>query len=179
MAVLITLSLVILAVKAVSIYIGKAREYLIDAGSAWDRLFVAAKQVIQDDSMPSRMVGFAAAAVICSGCGCFTTRLLIDHFSGRTSRRQDDIDLEAMLAGLSAKQRETFFSVVVNMIYYDTLRTPFRGFLVRRFVFPWLPAAADGLSFTPARSAVSELVESTRRTIETRSEGKRLLHLAH
>jgi len=156
---------------ATSFYVRKATEYLAASDAPWDRLYHAAETVISDPDMPQEWANFSAAAVMCAGCGCLTQRILWDAAKAKFTRKKRRNGGEPQLTD---KQREQVASVVVNAIYYDSLRAPFSGFLLRRLVFPWLRAASQGKA--PAKNSnVSSMVKSSKAAIRDKAEGKKLL----
>lgn len=156
---------------AESFYLKKASTYLRASDAPWDRLYDAAKEVVADQHMPKEAVGFAAATVLCAGCGCLTRQFLWDA----VTRRSEVRPTKSMK--MSEAQRAVFAKVVINAIYYDSLRAPFSGFLLRRLVLPSLKTASEGT--TPARRVeVARMVQSSRDAIGHRPEGKRLLAIA-
>lgn len=171
MTVALIMAALVAIYAAVSFYIRKATQYLDSSDAAWDRLFHAAEKVISDPAMPQPMANFSAAAVMCSGCGCLTRGVLVDAFLAKIGVRKRVPSREP---NLTPEQQSNFASVVVNAIYYDSLRAPLSGFLMRRLVFPWLRAASIGEA--PARrSTVTRMAKSTRTAISHRAEGKKLL----
>lgn len=171
MTVALTMAALVAIYAAASFYLRKAKQYLEASDAPWDRLYHAAEKVIADPTMPQGMANFSAAAVICSGCGCLTRSVLLDAFLCKIGLRKRANGREP---DLTPEQQAMFNDVVVNAIYYDSLRAPFSGFLMRRLVFPWLRAASVGDA--PARkSTVRRMATSTRAAISHRAEGRRLL----
>lgn len=169
MTVVLTMAAIIAFYAGASLYVRKASAYLAESDAPWDRLYTAAQRVISDPDVPQEMANFAAATVMCAGCGCLTHRILIDAFLGK-------INLKSRPPRQPMQDRppEHFIAVVVNAIYYDSLRAPLSGFLLRRLVFPWLRAASTGEA--PARRrTVAKMVTSSKAAISHRPEGKKLL----
>lgn len=159
---------------AVSLYVRKATEYLELSSAPWDRLHAAAKEVIADQTMPQPAAVFAAAAVLCAGCGCLTRQILVDAFTGRLHRKLDGPLPEHKL---TPEQMSVFARVVVNAIHYDSLRAPFSGFILRRLVMPWLCDAAENPPM-PSQTQVAHIVASSKTAIAHKLEGKKLLAMA-
>lgn len=175
MIVATTMAALIAGYAAASLYVKKANAYLNASDAPWDRLYNAAKEVIEDPEMPQEAAGFAAATVLCAGCGCLTRRFLADAFLRRFTMNPQKPT--ASHTAMSEAQRGSFAKVVVNAIYYDSLRAPISGFLLRRLVLPGLKAASEGTS--PARKVeVARMAKSSRDAIEHRPEGKKLLAMA-
>lgn len=168
MSILILLLAVAIAITALSKYLTKASEYLDASVAPWDRMYVAAKAAIDDETMPQRAVNFAIAAVVGAGCGCITSQVLIDTITGRLSRRSRRSTSTAY-DEMTPAQRKIMADVAVNAIYYDSLRAPMRGFIVRRICMPWLKGASEGASSARRKSAVVEIMESASRVIEDRA----------
>lgn len=178
---LLALFIALVAMMVISsIYVRKATEYLRASEAPWDRLYESAKTVIRDPKMPRELVAISAASVMCAGCGCLTIRILFDHFL-RSARRDAarKAHRDCVYEGLTLEQRAAFSRVVTNAIYYDSLRAPFFGFLLRRLVSPWLRAASEEKEFVPERGRVASMAESARTAISHRREGKRFLQMAH
>lgn len=174
MTTLAVMAFLIAAYWATSYYISRATHYLSLSQAPWDRLYASAKEVIADDDMPQPMAAFAAAAIVCAGCGCVTRGILLDAFRGRLRNPEPQSSPEVHL---TPEQAALFSKVVVNMIYYDSLRAPFSGFLLRRLIMPWLKKASEGTSpKTPAR--VAQFAASSKEAISHRSEGKKILAMA-
>jgi hypothetical protein len=173
LAILISIAVMVFAVSA---YVHKAREYLAAARAPWERLFEASKSVIPDMRMPDRAVGFTAGAVMFAGCGCLTRSILWDAITKR--RVPPSKEADAIWESMTREQREAFSRVVINATYYDSLRAPLSGFLVRHFVCPWLRSASEGTAH-PTKKRVAQLAASSRKAMVSRSEGKKLLALAH
>ena len=172
MTVVFAMAALIALYWAASFYVKKAHSYLDASEAAWDRLHRAAEEVVSDPAMPDKAAAFAAATVMCAGCGCLTTQLLIDKmllkFRPKQPRRKGG------RFGLKDQQAPAFNRVVVNAVYYDSLRAPIRGFLLRRLAFPWLRAAAEGAA--PVRkTSVSMMAKASATAIRYRKEGRELL----
>jgi len=157
-------------------YFKKANAYLVESEGVWDNLFAAASKTVKDPTMPQQAVGFAAASVMCTGCGCLITQILLD-WAMSPFRRDKAASERNPFAEMTADQRATFGAVVANALLYDALRAPVRGFLVRRIVMPWIDQLARDPSFKPRRSKMTAAATSTRRAIAERPEGKKLLAL--
>lgn len=169
MAILIVFGALALLLAAASMYLGKAKDYLGDAEPAWNRLYEATKAVIADTTMPAGAVNFAVAAVMCAGCGCLTRGILIDMVR-RHGRHEVPKTPPA-----TPEQMALMRSVVLNAVFYDALRAPVSGFILRRLAAPWLKAASEG-RFAPSKSQeVNDFAASSRRSISHRPEGRRLL----
>lgn len=172
MTVAILMAAIIVIYAATSLYVRKATKYLEASDAPWDRLYEAAKRVISDSEMPQEMAVFSAAAVTCAGCGCLTRQVLWDAFRARLGfRRNAKVDAEPKM---TTEQRKNFSAVVVNAIYYDSLRAPLSGFLLRKLVFPWLRAASEGLAPAKKRSVV-QMTKASTTAIRHRAEGRKIL----
>ncbi len=178
MTVLTTLAIMMLAMWAASFYLRKSLIYLRAAEPAWERLYSATMASLSDSAMPEKAVSFAVAATMCTGCGCLTTQALLDSLM-RKFKRKSVFRRDAMLETMTTEQRERFDAVVINAMYYDSLRVPFRGFLARRLVFPWLRQAAEGTDKLALDMRASTLAKSSRKAIESRPEGRKLLVHSH
>lgn len=161
-----------------SFYSRKALQYLKNSNAIWDRLYAASKAVVEDPMMPREAVGFAVASVMCAGCGCLAGQILRDHFL-RNSRKRSGGSANAppLWREMTESQRLLFSKVVTTAIFYDCLRAPVLGLLVRRVVFPWLSSVVNGDAKPPVTHGVQEIVTSSRRAIASRPEGKRALAL--
>ncbi len=179
MTVLVILASAIFAAWAFGRYVDKARQYLDASMVAWDRLYDATQQAMADDTMPHAAVGFGVASVMCSGCGCLTTRILFDWATGKIQGKKASGSPPTSLDGMTPQQKALFSTIVSNALLYDSLRVPFRGFVLRRLVFPWLETVASDPQAAPGKRQVAEIAASTRRAIAERPEGRRLLELAH
>lgn len=173
MTTLVVMVLLVAAYAAVSFYLRKANQYLALTDAPWDRLHAAAKKVIADDDMPHQAAVFAAAAVVCAGCGCLTRQILIDALKFGRSWKPT-----APQPKLTAEQQHNFSQVVMNAIYYDSLKAPLSGFLLRRLVMPWLQLAAENRMPEPPKQRVAGLVASSKAAIEHKPAGKKVLAMA-
>lgn len=154
-----------------SLYVRKASAYLEASDSVWDSLYLAAKKVIEDPAMPREFAGFAAASVICAGCGCLTRAILVDSALSVFRRRKKR---EKSWPEVSPEQAAAFDAVVLNAIYYDSLRAPLSGLILRKLTVPGLRAAATGQA-KARRTTVKRIARSSRTAIEHRIEGRKLL----
>lgn len=171
-----TLAVIIFLVAAyagTSLYVRRASRYLSSSNAPWDRLYAAAKEVISDETMPQQAAAFAAASVLCAGCGCVTRGILFDAFTGRLGRRGRRGKPEPRM---TQAQRALFSRVVINAIYYDSLRAPFSGFLLRRLVMPWIHEASENPKPRPKR--VAQFAASSKEAISHRPEGRKILAMA-
>lgn len=173
MIVALILAALVIVYAACALYLHKASKYLDNSDAVWDRLYLAAKNVIENPAMPDGAASFAAAAILCAGCGCLTRSFLLDTISRAFRLARTDSDSAPPFV-LPKALRKEFSAVIVNAIYYDSLRAPFSGFLLRRFVAPWLQAAAEG-QVANRRATVAQMVVTSRHAIEHRREGRRLL----
>lgn len=171
MTVAAVMAALILLYAGASLYLRKASEYLKASEAVWERLYDDAKMTISDQKMPNAVAGFAAAAVFCAGCGCLTRQLLIDAFQRRFLRKKVN---DAPPDDMTAEQKSLYASIVVHAIYYDSLRAPISGFLLRRLVFPWLRAAAEDEA-PPRKGKVAQMAAATRQAIKGKPEGEKLL----
>lgn len=170
---LCAIAALILAYFGLSLYVRKATEYLKASQPVWDDLYASAQVVVEDPDMPGGMASFAAASVLCAGCGCLTMRILQDIITGQFKKR---VDRDQRDPNVTREQRMAFGRVVVLAVYYDSLQAPFLGFLLRRVAMPWLADAAKGkpaLGKNVARAALS-----SREAISEKPEGRRVLALA-
>ncbi|RVU03914.1 hypothetical protein EOE18_13730 [Novosphingobium umbonatum] len=172
MIVALVIAALVIAYACASLYIRKASAYLQGSADVWDRMYLAAKKVISDPEMPDSVAAFAAAAILCSGCGCLTRSFLLDSVKQLFGKRSSKAE-EASLV-MTDEQRANFSDVVVNAIYYDSLHAPLSGFLLRRFFTPWLKMASEKRN-SARSSTVRQMVTASRNAIEHKAEGKRLL----
>jgi hypothetical protein len=172
MTTLAVMAFLIAAYWMTSRYFRTARRNLEMSSAPWDRLYSAAKEVISDADMPQSAAAFAAAAVVCAGCGCVTRGILLDALTGRLERRP-----ARSKPPMTREQKEVFSRVVVNALYYDSLRAPVSGFLMRSLVMPGLKAASESAHPKP-RVRVAQIAASSKEAISHRSEGKKILALA-
>lgn len=172
MTVVIAMLAIIALYWAASFYIKKASEYLEASEAAWDRLYDAARQVVADPTMPNKAAGFATASVMCAGCGCLSRQLLQDRIAAglRIGRPRPHGEKPK----LTDEQWSIMNKVVVNAIYYDSLRAPLIGFLLRRIAFPWIRAASEGRA-PVKRAGATMMAESSATAIRHREEGRKLL----
>lgn len=168
MTIMIVLFAILLTYLSTALYIHKANQYLAASKEPWDRLYEAAKDVIGDSEMPTEAANFAAAAVLCAGCGCLSRQVVLDSVFARK------IPKSPRKREMTDSQRKSMAKVVVNAIYYDTLRAPLSGLIVRKFIFPWLRAASQGQA-VPHTRGVRRLASSSREAISHRSYGRRIL----
>lgn len=173
MATLVVMALLVAVYAAASYYLQKANQYLALTDAPWNRMYVAAKQVISDEEMPQRAAAFAAGAVLCAGCGCLTRAILFDAFTLRRARKPSRPQDK-----LTAQQEHVFSQVVMNAIYYDSLKAPLSGFLLRRLVMPSLRELSENRMPDPPKAQVADIVESSTKAIKHSTEGKRVLALA-
>lgn len=157
-----------------SFYVRNASKLLVRSKAPWERLHHAAEEVISDPNMPQSAAAFAAAAVLCAGCGCITRQLLIDAFTGRLRR---SVGPKPQQRQMTAKQTQMFSRVVVNAIYYDSLRAPLSGFVLRRLIMPGLKKASESASPKP-KVGVDRIVASSTTAIEHKPEGRKVLAMA-
>jgi hypothetical protein len=158
-------------------YTKQAVKYLKNSEVIWDRLFVAARRVIEDPDMPREAAGFAVAAALCSGCGCLSVQIVADRLASAIGRDRFSDTGSSFTRKLDHEQRVTFGRMVALAIFYDTMRAPITGFIVRRLILPWLSSVANGDAAPPMLHGVGEATVSARRAIEARPEGKRALAL--
>jgi hypothetical protein len=157
-----------------SFYFRNAGKLLARSKAPWDRLHHAAEEAISDPDMPQPAAAFAAAAVLCAGCGCITRQLLIDAFTGRLRR---SVGPKPQQDQMTPEQAQLFSRVVVNAIYYDSLRAPVSGFFLRRLIMPGLKKASESPSPKP-KVEVDRMVASSTAAIEHRPEGRKVLAMA-
>jgi len=174
MIVLSAIALLFAAYFGFSLYIRKARQFLDRSQRVWDDLYETAGKIVGDPDMPGGMAAFAAAAVLCAGCGCLTVQILRDYLTGAFAKRLRQV--RPLDYRLTDEQRALFARVVGLAIYYDSLQAPFMGFLLRRLVMPWLADAAQGKPVSKRKVAVA--AESSREAIGEKPEGRRVLALA-
>lgn len=155
-----------------SFYLKKATQYVAASEAVWDRLYAAAQEVVSDPDMPDRAASFATASVMCAGCGCLTRQLLQDKILASLGLRK--LRTNGSKPHLSDEQWKVMNKVVINAIYYDSLRAPLMGFMLRRIAFPWLRAASEGRA-PVKRAGATMMAAASVEAISHREEGRKLL----
>lgn len=176
--IVLTIMLAIIAFYcAASFYVKKATQYLEASDAPWDRMFKAAKELIADDRSPDPMAWFAAGAVMCAGCGCLTRQVLLDALLSKFRKQRPQPISLLQDASISREQKDLFAKVVINAMYFDSLRAPLSGFLLRKICYPWLKAASEG-SIPPRRGPLRIMAQASKEAIEHRKLTQKILQPA-
>lgn len=174
MIVLCAIGILIAAYAGGLLYVSKAREYLTASEKVWDDLYDAAEAMVRDPEMPGGMVGFAAASVMCAGCGCLTGQILRESI--RRIWKKRPLERRPADPRVTDAQRAAFARVVALAVYYDSLRAPFLGFVLRRLVMPWIVDAAGGKPAPKRKLALA--AEASRHAMNDKPEARKVLALA-
>jgi hypothetical protein len=65
------------------LYFRVAEYDILAADKVWDRIAPAAQAIVDDDSIPDSIAGDVTAFAMLSGCGCFTSVMLINALMDR------------------------------------------------------------------------------------------------
>ena len=127
-----------------SAYLRAATSDLGAAQHIWSRIVERAQLIVADRDFPEPVAHLVFGLVKTTGCGCFVSNLLLDHFFPRLRHRirerraaRDGLrnHIKGSLQQLSEKQQEQVNQLFVDVVIFDALTRHGRGWL-----FKWVAA---------------------------------------
>lgn len=122
--------------------------------SVWPLVEQSAHVLLEDRNLSPRAGDMVEFIVKVIGSGWLTVAFFFALVFRRKSRKRGS---NSIFAELNREQEERFVRFFVAALYFDSLRAPIFGVLVRRFLY-WLPATAADKTTPVSRHEVEPVV---------------------
>lgn len=139
MIVVIALFVPFILTFAIGFYFKRAEYYANEALAVWKRLNQNVNRLIFDERTTDELAREVAGFALLAGCGCFTRGLLIEIIVRSFNGRKQSAQTPHAIRNLPSDQRELLGRIMRDLLLYDSLRTPFIGFLMRRALLIYAP----------------------------------------
>lgn len=120
-----------------------ARANLESAHKAWERVEQHAHVLLEDRRLDSRVGDLVEFIVTHVGDGALTRKFLVTVLLRRGNRGAQGSEMTDALSSMNEGQGEQFSRLLVSALFYDSLRAPIAGAVLRRVIYWLAPTATD------------------------------------
>lgn len=113
------------------------------AHKAWDRVEQHAHVLLEDRRLDPQVGDLVEFVVTHVGDGALTRKFLITVLLRRGNRSAQDAEMTNALSSMNEGQSEQFSRLLVSALFYDSLRAPVAGAVLRRVIYWLAPTATD------------------------------------
>lgn len=125
-------------------YWTSSKAYLQRAHKAWERVEQHAHVLLEDKRLNPKVGDMVEFVVTHVGDGALTrTFLLTVLLRGGGNQSPRDSEMNTAVASMNEGQSEQFARLLVSALFYDSLRAPVSGAILRRVIYWLAPTATD------------------------------------
>lgn len=143
-------------------YLIVSEKYLRRAHKAWAGFEQHARVLLEDKRLNPKIGDFVEFLALNVGNGSLTRSLLVSIIFRKTGRSKSNPEMDEAMQSLNGEQRIQFYRTIVSAVFYDSLRTPLFGSILRRILY-WLAATAEDKSAQISRYEIDPAVAAAGR----------------